>query len=96
MVQYNIKSIKQKIIRELHEGEKSVAELSDVISVDKANLYSKRAVICYGLSELTNHGFINERYIILKKAKDNEPGKAGKRYWLSESGKEVYNLFMDK
>ena len=80
-----IRLIEHQIIQELHKGEKNISDLAKIVIND-------RSLICFGLSALTNRGFIDEKYVILKKAKDNKPGRAGKRYWLSEAGQKFYNL----
>jgi len=72
-----------KIIRELNQGNKDVRNLADI-------LYNSRGLICLGLNELTDRGFIDEKYVILKKCHGNKPGRAGKRYWLSETGQKFY------
>ena len=80
-----IRLIEHQIIQELHKGEKNIGDLVKTLIDD-------RPLICLGLNELTNRGFIDEKYVILKEAKDNKSGRAGKRYWLSETGKNFYNL----
>ncbi|MCG2717312.1 MAG: hypothetical protein L6408_00550, partial [Nanoarchaeota archaeon] len=101
----NVKSIQYKIVRELHEGEKTVAELSDILVkkiVDEiieevshggkdvrnlANLlYDSEGIISRGLNGLTDHGFVDRKYVTLC----NEPDPIKRKYFLTETGQEFY------
>jgi len=69
-----------EIIRELNQGKKDVMHLADI-------LYNSRGLITLGLNELTTHGFVDGKYVILKEPKGN---REGKRYFLTETGQEFY------